>query len=353
MRASRWPDRRWRAWVGSADSRPSSPGSARRCARRWPSTPRGSPGAVDPARSRAVRGTPGRRAGPRRCPSPGSGPSATVEIDPRRIGAVRMTYSPSTDGAPDPGEVVWTWVPFEERDGRGKDRPVLVVAAETQRHLPGRAADVEAAPGQRRVRADRLRQLGLGRPAVVGEHRPGVPGAPGRHAPGDRRAAGRRRSPRSRPGCASGTAGTEPSRRRPCSVRSWSPPQPAVRPSVADDGAGGAPLGAGAGVQADRGGTGQVQRLGAAVDRHPHGLVGARDRRRPAARAPRSRTARPSAGRGCRRRRGVQVELGARRWSPARTARRRPARRAGQRRRRPGPPAGGTGCRRTPGSPSG
>jgi hypothetical protein len=64
-------------------------------------------------------------------PSPGQlGQSATVEIDPRKIGAVRMTYSPSTDGAPDPGEVVWTWVPFEERDGRGKDRPVLVVAAE-------------------------------------------------------------------------------------------------------------------------------------------------------------------------------------------------------------------------------
>jgi hypothetical protein len=42
-----------------------------------------------------------------------------------------MTYSPQRDGAPDPGEIVWTWVPFEERDGRGKDRPVLVVAAET------------------------------------------------------------------------------------------------------------------------------------------------------------------------------------------------------------------------------
>ena len=41
-----------------------------------------------------------------------------------------MTYSPARDGAPDPGEIVWTWVPFEERDGRGKDRPVLVVAAE-------------------------------------------------------------------------------------------------------------------------------------------------------------------------------------------------------------------------------
>jgi len=63
--------------------------------------------------------------------SPGqSGASATTEVDPRQIGAVRMTYSPATDGAPDPGEIVWTWVPFEERDGRGKDRPVLVVAAE-------------------------------------------------------------------------------------------------------------------------------------------------------------------------------------------------------------------------------
>ena len=59
-----------------------------------------------------------------------SGPDATVEVDPHRIGPVRMSYSPQTDGAPDPGEVVWTWVPFEENDGRGKDRPVLVVAVE-------------------------------------------------------------------------------------------------------------------------------------------------------------------------------------------------------------------------------
>jgi hypothetical protein len=59
-----------------------------------------------------------------------SGPDATAEVDPHRIGPVRMSYSPQTDGAPDPGEVVWTWVPFEENDGRGKDRPVLVVAAE-------------------------------------------------------------------------------------------------------------------------------------------------------------------------------------------------------------------------------
>ena len=39
--------------------------------------------------------------------------------------------APQSDGVPDPGEIVWTWVPFEENDGRGKDRPVLVVAVES------------------------------------------------------------------------------------------------------------------------------------------------------------------------------------------------------------------------------
>ncbi|MDQ6658478.1 MAG: type II toxin-antitoxin system PemK/MazF family toxin [Actinomycetota bacterium] len=63
--------------------------------------------------------------------SPGqSGADATTEVDPAAIGTVAMSYSPHPDGEPDPGEVIWTWVPFEERDGRGKDRPVLLVAAE-------------------------------------------------------------------------------------------------------------------------------------------------------------------------------------------------------------------------------
>jgi hypothetical protein len=42
---------------------------------------------------------------------------------------VRLGYAPSRDGEPDPGEIVWTWVPYEENDGRGKDRPVVIVAA--------------------------------------------------------------------------------------------------------------------------------------------------------------------------------------------------------------------------------
>jgi hypothetical protein len=77
-------------------------------------------------------GAPARGGAPSQEVLPGEfGPDATVEVDPHRVGPVRMRYSPHADGAPDPGEVVWTWVPFEENDGRGKDRPVLVVAAES------------------------------------------------------------------------------------------------------------------------------------------------------------------------------------------------------------------------------
>ncbi|MBW0118796.1 type II toxin-antitoxin system PemK/MazF family toxin [Pseudonocardia abyssalis] len=38
-----------------------------------------------------------------------------------------IAYAPDLDGSADPGEIVWAWVPFEENDGRGKDRPLLVV----------------------------------------------------------------------------------------------------------------------------------------------------------------------------------------------------------------------------------
>jgi len=38
-----------------------------------------------------------------------------------------LAYNPVADGRPDPGEIVWTWVPYEEDPHHGKDRPVLVV----------------------------------------------------------------------------------------------------------------------------------------------------------------------------------------------------------------------------------
>jgi PemK-like, MazF-like toxin of type II toxin-antitoxin system len=46
-------------------------------------------------------------------------------------GTVHVEYTPHPDdGVADPGEIVWTWVPFEEDFTRGKDRPVLVVGSD-------------------------------------------------------------------------------------------------------------------------------------------------------------------------------------------------------------------------------
>jgi len=41
--------------------------------------------------------------------------------------ARKLVYAPDLDGRADPGEIVWTWVTYEEDPSRGKDRPVLVV----------------------------------------------------------------------------------------------------------------------------------------------------------------------------------------------------------------------------------
>jgi hypothetical protein len=51
-----------------------------------------------------------------------------VRTVPSSERARQITYAPDMDGAADPGEIVWTWVPFEEDASQGKDRPVLVVA---------------------------------------------------------------------------------------------------------------------------------------------------------------------------------------------------------------------------------
>ena len=40
---------------------------------------------------------------------------------------VRIEYTPQLDGDPDPGEVIWTWVPYEDDPSLGKDRPVVIV----------------------------------------------------------------------------------------------------------------------------------------------------------------------------------------------------------------------------------
>ena len=46
---------------------------------------------------------------------------------PRPRRGRHLEYCPKLDGDADPGEIVWTWVPYEDDPLQGKDRPVLVV----------------------------------------------------------------------------------------------------------------------------------------------------------------------------------------------------------------------------------
>ena len=64
-----------------------------------------------------------RRAEPPAHPSPAAYPGDATRLPD-------LTYAPKPDGQPDPGEIVWTWVPFEEDHTQGKDRPLLLIGRE-------------------------------------------------------------------------------------------------------------------------------------------------------------------------------------------------------------------------------
>ncbi|PRX17847.1 type II toxin-antitoxin system PemK/MazF family toxin [Actinoplanes italicus] len=44
----------------------------------------------------------------------------------------QLAYAPNLDGDADPGEIVWTWVPYEDDPTQGKDRPVVVVGRDAR-----------------------------------------------------------------------------------------------------------------------------------------------------------------------------------------------------------------------------
>jgi PemK-like, MazF-like toxin of type II toxin-antitoxin system len=72
--------------------------------------------------ARVVPGRLRRRAGA------GAGAGAITDRPAPLDGATRvLEYEPELDGQADPGEVVWTWVAYEDDPGQGKDRPVVVV----------------------------------------------------------------------------------------------------------------------------------------------------------------------------------------------------------------------------------
>jgi hypothetical protein len=86
------------------------------------------------------------RSGPRTRPA-----SRDIELD-----GVTVEYTPCLDGDPDPGEVVWTWVPYEDDPSQGKDRPVVIVgrrgsalvgvALTSKRHVNERQVAVGTGP---------------------------------------------------------------------------------------------------------------------------------------------------------------------------------------------------------------
>ncbi|WP_144670442.1 type II toxin-antitoxin system PemK/MazF family toxin [Arthrobacter sp. U41] len=99
------------------------------------SAPGGS-GKAGPSRTKSRPARAGTKTGGR----PGTGRGAVAGLTGTYPGDFRGTakisYAPSPNGRPEPGEVVWTWVPYEEDHSRGKDRPVLLVGT-SGRYLLG------------------------------------------------------------------------------------------------------------------------------------------------------------------------------------------------------------------------
>ncbi|MCC9174573.1 type II toxin-antitoxin system PemK/MazF family toxin [Arthrobacter sp. zg-Y179] len=116
--------------AGPAESETRSPDRSRTPdSRRTPETrrtPSPSPGAkAAPPRSPATRQpstSPTSRSSARAMPA-AAGTGSLGDY----AGPVTPVYAPQPDGDPDPGEVVWAWVPYEDDPSQAKDRPVLLI----------------------------------------------------------------------------------------------------------------------------------------------------------------------------------------------------------------------------------
>jgi hypothetical protein len=77
-------------------------------------------GLLRPPRPAAGRASTGR-------PAAGKAPTGRAAGRPAASSGPDVEYRPRDDDDADPGEIVWAWVPYDEGDGRGKDRPVLII----------------------------------------------------------------------------------------------------------------------------------------------------------------------------------------------------------------------------------
>ncbi len=82
---------------------------------------------------RTITGVAQRVAAPRRAPAPeGTAARRPARHVPTGQRGRQIEYAPHLDGDADPGEVVWTWVKYEDDPHQGKDRPVLVVGRDAR-----------------------------------------------------------------------------------------------------------------------------------------------------------------------------------------------------------------------------
>jgi hypothetical protein len=82
---------------------------------------------------RTITGVAQRVVAPRRAPAPeGTTARRPARQVPTGQRGRQIEYAPKLDGDADPGEVVWTWVKYEDDPHQGKDRPVLVVGRDAR-----------------------------------------------------------------------------------------------------------------------------------------------------------------------------------------------------------------------------
>ncbi len=116
----------------TSGTHPAEPGTTPTPGARRPSAP--APKPKPKPRPKAPRSTGGHPTGTtprpadRRAPSPVPGPASASGYPGDYEHMPRVEYSPVAGNRPDPGEVVWAWVPYEDDHSQGKDRPVLLVA---------------------------------------------------------------------------------------------------------------------------------------------------------------------------------------------------------------------------------
>jgi len=84
-----------------------------------------------------------------RVPGPRTAPHATPHPPAKDTSQKLLVYSPQLDGDADPGEIVWTWVPYEDDPSQGKDRPVLVVGRQASAVLGLMLSSQSERDGQR------------------------------------------------------------------------------------------------------------------------------------------------------------------------------------------------------------